>query len=580
MIILNCFLSTLWKYISANKFIIFLFTLVFSEFAYMHFEIAPREYVTPFYKWVLPVEFMLFDAFVLLLTIGLLVFWRLKIAYTISFVCSFLWSLTNVVYSRYFHQYMPVSAISEAGNLTGSWWFEYFIGALKISDLFYPLSIWAFVFCIKRTEAVNMLKKIYWICPALILVFHAVTYPLIYKTGIADFVDKNFGKTFFNKYVYDTDYLVLYSGTFRSHVYCNLHNLLFDVDYFSDEEKADMRNHLLQISNKNRPTDSMNIRNVSGKNIVFIIVESYLSMSSDLIIGDKVITPNLNKLRHLRGTYYNGNVRQNIAKGESSDGQFILMTGLLPLSNELTVSKILKNTIPSFPAIMRDSCNYSTHITIPTRPSFWHQNDVNKVYGIDSLYSIVSPDGKMTPDKDIFEFALLKEKTMSEPYLHIILTASMHGTYENLQNGVPNCVYDFPHEYSPELKNYLCACHYTDSIIGDYISKRDFDNTIFIITSDHEAHKELLVSEDSVLNNLKLPFYIVNADIDTFQTVKSEINQIDIYPSLLDLMGIRTHKRGLGHSIFDINDYDEHISDTLTRISEFIIRDNYFKNFD
>lgn len=59
----------------------------------------------------------------------------------------------------------------------------------------------------------------------------------------------------------------------------------------------------------------------SNKNVVYILLESFLSVSSDLFVDGKEITPFLNKLKKDSNTYYNGKIRPNITIGESGDGQ-------------------------------------------------------------------------------------------------------------------------------------------------------------------------------------------------------------------------------------------------------------------
>ena len=48
------------------------------------------------------------------------------------------------------------------------------------------------------------------------------------------------------------------------------------------------------------------------QNIIFIIVESYMAFTSDMIVDGKEITPNLNALKHDSTVYYNGHVQPNI----------------------------------------------------------------------------------------------------------------------------------------------------------------------------------------------------------------------------------------------------------------------------
>ena len=550
---------------------------VFANIAYMHYVCAPREYVG---KWVIPVEFMFFDVSLLLLITGALSLWRTRIAYTAAFIISLLWSFANVIYFRYFNQYMPVSAFMETNNFAGVWWFEYVVNGLEPTDCLYLLTIAGFILGIKQKvkEACNaklmMNWKLYLLVPVLVWFVYMATFSVKSRFNFKNFWGNNWGEHFCGTYAFDMERMVLYSGTFRSHVYCNIYNVLSGgVSLYSQEEKEEIEAYLKRLSNPEKQSFYGN--SIKGKNIVLIIVESYLSVSSDLVIDGKEITPNLNKLRHTDGNYFNGNMRSNIEHGESSDGQFISLTGLLPLRNELTVVKILKNKIPAIPAVLRDSCGYSTHITIPTRPSFWHQSDVNIVYGIDSLYSIY--DINFSLDEDILRFAYNKEKLMKEPYFHIILTATMHGGYETLRKGVPNYNYIFSTDYSVQFRNYLNTCHYTDSVIGNYIEWHKTDsslsNTVFIIVSDHEVRKEGLKADSTMANNYKLPIYIVNANIDTCM-VDGDINQIDLYPTILDMANVDAAWRGLGHSLFDTRNYNNIIDDKMKRVSEYIIRED------
>lgn len=567
----NAITQKLIAFLKSNWQCMGMLAAIFANIAYMHYVAAPREYVG---KWIIPIEMMLFDTFVLVAIVGLFSLLRLKIAYIVSFATALLWSFTNVVYFRCFNQYMPISAFLETSNLAGTWWFEYVLGSLRPTDIVYLLGILIFGFCLSRTNTKTMNWKIYLVLPFLILLCHSATYAIKNKS-ISGYFAKNYGEGFVAGYDFDMERQVLYAGNFRSHLYCNIRKLSMKSSY-SDKEKEEMRQLMHDLSEKSRMRNVYE-KSIEGKNMVIIIVESYLSASSDLKLGEYEITPNLNALKHTDGGYFNGNMRQNITKGESSDGQFIAMTGLLPLKNDLTVAKILKNKIPSFPAIMRDSCGYGTHITVPTRPSFWHQQDVNKVYGIDSLYSIVTGNN-FTTDEEILHFSYEKEKQMKEPYLHIILTASMHGGYDVLRKSVPNFGICFPDNYSLQYKNYLNTCHYTDSILGEYIQRRKddgtFDNTVFVIMADHEAHKQYLHIDDSIANDYRLPIYIVNAELSDTNNVESDINQLDIFPTLLDLVGSNSGWRGLGHSVFDKEHYVSEISPETEALSEFIIRED------
>lgn len=108
------------------------------------------------------------------------------------------------------------------------------------------------------------------------------------------------------------------------------------------------------------------------KNLIFVIVESYLSATSDLKVDGKEITPFLNQLKRDSSVYYNGHVQPNINMGESSDGQFIYMTGLLPLKSDITVNQMKGRTALGLPKVLAEKgIAVHSHTIVPTSPTFW-----------------------------------------------------------------------------------------------------------------------------------------------------------------------------------------------------------------
>ena len=86
---------------------------------------------------------------------------------------------------------------------------------------------------------------------------------------------------------------------------------------------------------------------------------------------------------------------------------------------------------------------------------------------------------------------------------------------------------------------------------------------------------ECLCTPVEELNDLKIPIYIINAGIDTYKAYAGDILQIDLYPSLMDLFGIKSDFSGMGHSIFRQN-YKCELTDEARNISGRILTGNYF----
>jgi lipoteichoic acid synthase len=329
-------------------------------------------------------------------------------------------------------------------------------------------------------------------------------------------------------------------------------------------------------------------RTVSGStvkedmNLIFIIVESYLAVTSDMKVDGKEITPFLNQLKRDSSVYFNEHVRPNINIGESSDGQFTYMSGLLPLRSEITVNIVKDKTIYGLPAVlMKEGRIKQSQIIVPTSPTFWEQDKMNELYGINRMYSKIDYEKTLHGNEDlndeqIFTMASRVSEKAERPFFSLILTMSMHNPYTKCEE------HGFmlsDNTLSKEFKNYLIDCHYTDMQIDKYIKelKRQglYDHSVIVITADHQAHPVHLNMPEGISD--ELPLYIIHGGIDKCNAWTGPCNQLDVYTTLLDLFGIESEWRGLGHSLLNTK-YTNSVKEKTQTLSEWIIRSNYFVN--
>lgn len=323
------------------------------------------------------------------------------------------------------------------------------------------------------------------------------------------------------------------------------------------------------------------------KNVIFILVESYLAATSDLVVDGQEITPNLNKLKRDSNVYYNGHMTPNVSIGESSDGQLIYMAGLMPLHSEITVSKAKKNSIIGLPEQMKKAYPDLQSLTIiPTNPSLWDQQAMSDSYGFDKLYSMLdyqaemkdNENGEFLTDEMIFRYASKKDESNKPPFFSLILTMTMHQPFNSyIEHGFHLSDKSLPQEY----KNYLTNCHYTDIQIGKYLNslkeKGLYDNSMIVIVSDHDAHSDYLGLEGKI--SREIPIFIVNGGIDETNAWSGECNQLDVYTTILDIMGIQGTWRGLGHTLLNKN-YQNSVTGDIQEMSDWIIYSDYFSNKD
>lgn len=521
------------------------------------------------------------DVSVILLAVWLITFRKLRTSLAITFIITLIWSFCNVFYARFFHQYLNWSSIGQAGNLSDASVINSMLAEFHTIDLFYPimavLFIWIFVRSRKKDITINSLKTMIttWIICAVLGVFVHCLYIFHPHYGVVYALEK----TMFTPEKMDSmwpNWTVFHKGFFRKLVIDQLtrdKEIKLTQEQEKEIEKA-YSDHSLRVTKRTAPDNV--------KNVIFILVESYLSVTSDLVIDGKEITPNMNKLKHDSTVYFNGHMRPNVSIGESADGQFIYMAGLLPLHSEITVSKAKHDTIIGLPEQMkRIFPDLKSHTIIPTNPSLWEQQPMTEAYGFDNLYSMIDYEAELKDNNDgfltdgmIFNYASLKDDATTKPFFSLILTMSMHQPYEAFEkHGFEVTDKNLPQRY----KNYLNSCHYYDMQIGKYLedlkSKGLYDNSLIIIVADHDARARYLDMEGKITDDI--PIYIINGGFNPSDAWQGECNQLDVYTTILDIMGIDSQWRGLGHTLLN-KDYQNSVTSETQEISDLIIYSNYF----
>lgn len=535
---------------------------------------------------------MVMDVSILFLILCIVSFGYRLFAAISSFWLTLLWAFANVAYFRFFHQYMPLSAIGQAVNLK-----EGFMpdagSLLRVSDLFLLLAIAAFFLLLKYRKPSDCSRhRLRTIILIVIMPFVAFCakcgtkamieeIKMIQARGLNDFI----GTT-----PWEREQSIFSNGVFSGQVMYHLATSQKIIKLTSDQRLIIERNLNDRII---KNTDNSGIDSVRvfrrHKNLIFILVESLLSAPIDLCIDGQEVMPNLNSLKHLQGSYYNGQVRSNINMGQSGDGQFIYMTGLLPLSGSLTVTMFDNRHVIGLPQLLKDSLSFkSARIVLPTSPSFWNQNLMNNKYGIDKSLSTRWPlnldVSTYLTDRQMFDMAITEDAQMyasDAPFFSLLLTISMHAPYDKTIDD--SFMPAFPDYYSEEYIHYLQTCHYTDAELGKYLSalasSNLLDNSLIVIASDHHIGQDQINMPVEKVDCSHLPFFIIGANLDSADAHQGKMNQLDVYTTLLDMYGIESQWRGLGSSILDRHSYIDYLqTDETQSISDLIILSDYLNN--
>ena len=551
-----------------------LYLLMFINEAYMHYEVYVSNY-TPFvcgrafYYWVMDIIIILL--FFYTVTLG-----RRKLAFTLSYGFINIFVLANIGYSRFFNQYFNFDVLGESSNFQGTWWITYLPQAFRWSDILLLLTTLLFICGLRILKDKNSYKNIfvvfliYTFCYTCYIGSRVITWRSV--DDIKIWLTTNYGEELYHKYKFNQEYAVVHKGIVITQIYCNLR-------WRSHKQKlstSDLQNIKLYIEDSNKKLSKLSDSCiVKGKpNIVFIMVESYMAAASKTKINGKEVMPNINSLMRENNCYVNLSVTSNRGSGVSSDAQISYFTGLLPLKNEIAVTSIIKNEVIAFPKLLHEQKEYHTYITLPTGKNFWHQEEANEKYGIDNVIEFGNKANDFfCQDEELFKKMEQVTHSLKEPYLNIILTLSMHGGYDNdfLKEQGYKSPFQYPKSYPITFRYYLDKCYYTDAQIGKYIKSKQYNNTIIMICSDHEvpeASKQMGCPED-------LPLMIINSHIANDKFYQGRINQIDLYPTLIDMFELKTKWRGMGHSLLR-DDYNDKITPEKRNISNMIINGDYF----
>lgn len=544
-----------------------LFLLMLANLIYMHYEVFLTHYECEKSSLYRSLLFEVIDVLFVTLIFYLITFGKRKVALFFSYLFLLIIEIANIFYSRYFAQYLTIDALCEASNFKGTWWLEYLKDIFRWSDIILVLTTALFFYLFKKIKLQSLTSEL-----AVYVILFMVAFFAYIKNGPKD---DNFGwgkDELLNPFLYEQECTIFKNGIIRGQLYCNIFVHSHNHSY-TEQELDDIKNYITIKGRDELPlADTCLVR--KSPNVVFIIVESLISDAMTYKIGEDEVTPYLNRVISEDGAYCNYEMKSQRGAGQSSDAQISYFTGLIPLSSEMSVSYIVRDSIIGLPALLREKKGYNTYITLPTPPYFWHQNEVNAKYGISTVLQCKNEfNPGWANDEEVFRY--LRDFDMKEPFFNVVLTTSMHGPYSFDYLGIYNeeSPLSYPEGFPEELHHYLDRCNYTDRQIGKYIDylKQNgmYNNTLIIIVSDHPA--------DGIPNMYErsLPLVIVNSGIAAEQFESGPINQIDLYPTMLDMFGIASRWRGAGYSILR-EDYSCEVTQESMDISSKIQRGNYF----
>ncbi|MCU4787866.1 LTA synthase family protein [Bacillus cereus] len=344
-------------------------------------------------------------------------------------------------------------------------------------------------------------------------------------------------------------------------------------------------------ANQSEPNPNM-FGAAKGKNVIVVTLESLQTFLIGASVNGQEVTPFLNEF--INESYYFNNFFHQTGQGKTSDSEFLIDTSLYPLNRGAVFFTHGNNDYTATPEILRQQ-GYFTSVFHANNATFWNRNIMYSALGYDRYYNEL--DYKITPEtnlnwglKDIeyFDQSVDILKTVDQPFYARFLTLTNHYpfTYDedtkfiepyNSGNGV--------------FDRYIVTARYLDESIKKFIERLKaegmYDDSIIVLYGDHygisEKHNRAMaqflekdqITEFDTLNLQRTPLYIHMPGQTEGETISKPTGQIDIKPTILNLLGIdTTNDIRFGHDMFS----NEYTGFVVLRDGSFITDKYAYKN--
>ncbi|MBD5224623.1 MAG: LTA synthase family protein [Bacteroidales bacterium] len=301
-------------------------------------------------------------------------------------------------------------------------------------------------------------------------------------------------------------------------------------------------------------------------NLIVIICESLESWPIGARLEGKELTPHLNAaMADTASTWYASQVLSQVGNGRSIDGQLLMLAGMYPMRNDVFSMKYPEAKFFALPDAMKEQ-GAKTYLLSGDKPSTWNQGLVARSFGITRQEMADSWDNserighpKRLSDGSLIEQTIAKMQRGDvwpegeKAYVQLV-TYTGHNPFK-----IPEKLrtITFSGDHHGKLIDYLTAVNYTDQALGHFIdylkSRPDWDRTMVVVAGDHEA---LASWRHEIRNSAEgrelvapagfVPMIVLNSPVGG--THNEVMGQVDVYTTLLDLMGLPYSWRGMGFS--------------------------------
>jgi len=484
------------------------------------------------------------------LVLSVFLFFKGKKAFWFIFIGGFLLTFllyANVVYFRFFSDFLTFSTLNQAGNV------ESMGGAVGASFKWYD-----FVYFIDTIIYLAILIfKRKWLDNR---AFSKKFVPVVMATSVAlFFLNLAFAETDRPELLtrtFDHKYLVKYLGPYNFTVYDGVKTIE------NNQQKAlasedDLTKVLNYTKQKRTEPNPEYYGAAKKKNIIKIHLESFQTFLINKKVNGKEVTPFLNKLSSGNQDFtYFPNFFHQTGQGKTSDSEFTMDNSLYGLPQGSAYSLKGDNTYQSLPAILDQKQGYTSNVMHGDYKTFWNRDQVYKHFGIDNFYDAtyydMSDDNIVNlglKDKPFFKASADYQSKMKKPFYSHLITLTNHYPFTLDEE---DASIDKPNTGDSTVDGYIQTAHYLDQALEEYITdlkkKGLYDNSVIMIYGDHygisENHNnamEKLLGEKitpAKFTDLNRTGFWLKVPGKSGGVNKEYAGQMDVMPTLLHLVGI------------------------------------------
>ena len=286
------------------------------------------------------------------------------------------------------------------------------------------------------------------------------------------------------------------------------------------------------------------------QNVVILILESFSAEHFGYFTHQKTFTPFLDSL------FQHSLVFKGIANGKRSiEGIPAILSSLPALSDDSFVNgPYAGNQIEGLAGTLSRN-NYQTAFFHGGKngtmsfDAYAFASGFQSYYGLNEYPNKDDYDGHWGIwDEAYLQYFAEELDGFQKPFFATLFTLSSHHPYqvpEKYENQLP--------EGSLEIQK---AVAYTDLALRKFFKsvqhKEWFKNTLFLITADHTSEGSSAAFQNAYGQfSIPIAFYSPNDTLLKTRFTKSPVQQIDIFPSVLQYLGVRDSILCFGNSVFE-----------------------------